>query len=186
MDAALLSRISSDIRYSLSIPGLAEGRPSVVRGDLVTVSVHNRCFQAEVLKVTKESAILEFPKSFESYFVNGLKVDVRFHFKRLPLRTAHQAVEAVEQNPLADHILFPNPMEDNFTSAKIMKPLSEISTSPDLKLFNRNLNAEQQAAVMGILSSIARPSPYIIYAPPGTGKVMIDIIILFLLRLRNC
>lgn len=178
MNAALLSRTSSGLRYSLSIPGLAEGRPSVVRGDMVTVSVHTKCFQAEIYKVTKDSAILKFPKSFESFFVNGLKVDVRFHFKRLPLRTAHQAVDAVKQNPLADHILFPKPLEDNFNSANISKPLNVISTSSsDLKLFNRNLNAEQQAAVLGILSSTARPSPYIVHGPPGTGKVTKDNVI---------
>ena len=35
--------------------------------------------------------------------------------------------------------------------------------------FNRGLNERQLLAVRGILEARARPRPYLVYGPPGTG-----------------
>jgi hypothetical protein len=35
--------------------------------------------------------------------------------------------------------------------------------------FNRSLNERQLLAVRGILEARARPRPYLVYGPPGTG-----------------
>ena len=160
--------------YKLAVPGLAESRPSVLRGDFITMSLHNnKSFCAQVTRVEQEIVILKLPVSFEQYFLKGLKVDVRFGFKRMPLRTAHQALDAVKEGePLLDHILFPEAIEEVGETASALTRLNERVKSPnDLVLFNRDLNPEQRAAVFGIVSSVARPRPYIIQGPPGTGKV---------------
>ena len=39
-----------------------------------------------------------------------------------------------------------------------------------IKLFNKLLNERQQAAVSRVLAGQCRPSPYIIFGPPGKHK----------------
>lgn len=161
--------------YKLAVPGLAESRPSVLRGDFITMSLqNNKSFFAQVTRVELETVILKLPVSFEQYFLKGLKVDVRFGFKRMPLRTAHQALDAVrEGDPLIDHILFPEAIEEVGETASALTRLNERVRSPDdLVLFNRDLNPEQRAAVFGIVSSVSRPRPFLLYGPPGTGKTV--------------
>lgn len=50
-------------------------------------------------------------------------------------------------------------------------PLTPLNTRiirpTQLKFYNRTLNKEQQTAVVGVVQSVARPAPYLIYGPPG-------------------
>ena len=153
--------------YTLRVPGLAENRPSVLKGDRIIISVSGRGkFEGVVQRTTNEDAILEFNPSFHRVFIDGLRVDVRFTFSRTTLRTSHQALAAVnQQKDLFQKILFPemldvetNPPEDPL-NMRVIRP-------SQLTFYNRTLNQEQQSAVVGILHSIARPAPYLIYGPP--------------------
>jgi len=159
--------------YTLRVPGLAENRPSVLKGDRIIISVSGRGkFEGVVQRTTNEDAIIEFAPSFYRVFIDGLRVDVRFTFSRTTLRTSHQALAAVkERKDLFHKILFPEML--NMENNPPMTPLNlRVIRSSQLTYYNRTLNQEQESAVVGILQSMARTAPYLIYGPPGTGKTV--------------
>mmetsp|Transcript_2545 Transcript_2545/g.4761 ORF Transcript_2545/g.4761 Transcript_2545/m.4761 type:complete len:1100 (-) Transcript_2545:102-3401(-) len=162
-------------RCSLNIPGLAENRPSVLKGDLITIQLQgskSQCFESYVDRVTLENASLIFPRAFEDRFLNGTKVDVRFRFRRVQLRCMHQSLDFLSEssnNRMLERVLFPvAPKSDVLYPPLIVEP----STVEELRLYNKDLNREQKLAVFGAMRSVARPAPYLIYGPPGTGKTV--------------
>jgi helicase MOV-10 len=156
--------------FKLHIPGLAESRPSVLKGDKILICVNNERrsnnrFEGIVHRTTQEHAIIDFPHSFSGVFIAGLRVDVRFTFSRTTLRTSHQALSVMTpngENLLQRTMLFPQceDVKENPLNSRIMR-------TSQLNFFNRTLNREQQMAVFGIVQSVARPAPYLIYGPPG-------------------
>ena len=83
--------------YKLFVPGLAENRPSVLKGDRILIRVgEGRKFEGIVTRTTQENAYLEFPRSFAQVYIPGLPVDVRFTFSRTTLRTSHQGLIAID------------------------------------------------------------------------------------------
>lgn len=65
----------------------------------------------------------------------------------------------------------PKPPLLNFTfpsQSKVTFP----SSIPDHCLINHHLNFRQRAAVMRIIKAQCRPSPYVLFGPPGTGKTV--------------
>lgn len=155
--------------YKLLVPGLAENRPSVLKGDKILINAAGRKFEGVVHRTTQEYAIMDLPVSFTRMYINGLRVDVRFTFSRTNLRTSHQALEHV--HALQRRMIFPQPLEMQFNPP--LTPLNTRIIRPSqLNFYNRDLNQEQQSAVVGIVQSVARPAPYLIYGPPGTGKTV--------------
>jgi len=156
--------------YSLLVPGLAESRPSVLRGDIIKIICPTReakCFAGVVETIECEKAILQFPSAFNQVFMDGMGFKVRFSFSRTTLRVCHQAVsKANTDNILLGRQLFP-PISNGSTSL-----ISPLNRATRISCNNRDLNSEQQAAVIGILEACARPLPYLIFGPPGTGKTV--------------
>lgn len=165
-------------RYKLLVPGLAESRPSVLRGDKILIRVAGgggggSKFEGVVHRTSQEYAIMDLPRSFDRTFLDGIRADVRFTFSRTTLRTSHQALEA---SRLLGGTIFPSASSRsmgigdngsrpaNAANARIIRP-------EQLNFYNRTLNREQQAAVVGIVQSVARPAPYLIYGPPGETNV---------------
>uniref|UniRef100_A0A674K4E4 RNA helicase n=1 Tax=Terrapene triunguis TaxID=2587831 RepID=A0A674K4E4_9SAUR len=154
----------------LEVPGVAENRPSVLRGDhlFVTRSEQRTLpqlvqYKGYVHAVELERVKLGFSPNLLASFVNNLKFDVIFTFNRLPLRVQHRAVELAKKRNLGD-VLFPS-----FSYRE-----SLLHEGGRLKLFDRNLetNQEQYDAVQQIVTGMSRPAPYIIFGPPGTGKTV--------------
>lgn len=117
-------------------------------------------WEGYVERIELERAVLRFSRRFSDLYVDGMRVDVRFQVKRMPLKLAHQAVEttAVEKPApphaaLSPQLLFPSPLGGANNPPK--PPL----VAGVAHFFNRDLNAEQQAAVVGALRAVGRPAP---------------------------
>lgn len=152
---------------ALQVPGLAENRPSVLKGDRIFVTIANdnqHEYESFVHNVRMDEVWLGFSDSLMKKFVTGMKFDVRFEFNRFPLRLMHRAVHLAEEESL-DLLLFP----DKETAGELP---CICNPQQKLVLFDSKLekNAEQYRAVRHIVAGTSRPAPYIIFGPPGTGK----------------
>lgn len=169
-DMSMIQDPSNRKLLILAVPGVAENRPSVLRGDHLFVTHANHRggqniirYKGYVHAVELEQVKLGFSQNLLCKFVDHLKFDVTFTFNRLPLRVQHRAVELAVQNHLKD-VLFP--------SVSYGKCI--LSPGTQLRLFDRNLesNKEQFNAVHQIVTGSSRPAPYLIFGPPGTGKTV--------------
>lgn len=152
----------------LDVPGLAEKRPSVLKGDSVLVH-HPGQPAGEIVKykgyvhdVMRDKVKLKFDPGFHRSYVNGQLVNVEFTYNRMTLRICHQSVDTLTPQ-LTAHIL-PSAASPDYPLA-----LNPVTIYP----VNRALNEQQMLAVKRIVqkSNINRNCPYIIYGPPGTGTV---------------
>ena len=153
--------VQSGRSFVLKVPGLAEGRPSVLRGDIVLIKCAGRGWQGRVQTTRLEEVLLEFDRKFR--YRKGIdKVDVRFTFSRTTFRTSHEGSKRAPRT-MGPSILFPGVMDATaLTGGR--------RVGPQLAFANRDLNPQQEAAVVNVVKGLARPLPYIIYGPPGTGK----------------
>ncbi|NXR46798.1 SDE3 helicase, partial [Hippolais icterina] len=152
------------------VPGVAENRPSLLRGDhlFAHLSSERDCspltqYKGYVHGVELERVRLGFSSKLQKKFVNNLKFDVTFTFNRLPLQVQHRAAVLAMRRSLFS-LLFP--------SASCHKSLFPGPFQP--RWFNRKLeaNEEQCKAVTHIVTGMSRPAPYLIFGPPGTGKTV--------------
>jgi putative helicase MOV10L1 len=81
---------------------------------------------------------------------------------RMLYRRCHHAIDLADN--FLDQVLFPN-------KVLIKKPFKQIPLE-SIKWFNPTLNLQQKLAVVGALRGECRPTPYIIFGPPGTGKTV--------------
>lgn len=204
---------------ALTVPGLAEGRPSVLIGDKIILyspsDPDGPSYEGFVHELTCTDVHLKFNSNFHSSYT-GEDYNVEFTFSRGPLRRCHQAVSLAVQF-LGLKVLFPKELElkaPQVHLSNVMQP--ENSTQPlnvdatekqriptqryrfpnqnlqqetpprpvrtgtslrklcsdNFKFFNARLNKRQKAAVTNILIGQARPVPYVIFGPPGTGKTI--------------
>ncbi|XP_047476876.1 putative helicase mov-10-B.1 [Penaeus chinensis] len=147
----------------LKVPGLAEKRPSVLRGDNVYITDDSvaRGYVGCVHQVNEKSIYIALSSEFMHDFIDGKKVDVAFSFSRHCLKLCHRALALAEEFRMM-HFIFPKP------SRILVNPVQ------DILLFNRKLeeNREQLEAVRNIISGASKPAPYIVFGPPGTGKTV--------------
>ncbi|XP_077191029.1 helicase MOV-10 isoform X2 [Paroedura picta] len=154
----------------LKVPGVAENRPSVLKGDhLFVTSADERGqnpvvqYQGYVHAVELEKVKLGFSPKLRNRFIDNMKFDVTFTFNRLPLRVQHRAVALAQERQL-QHLLFPS----------VSYQESLLSAGLRLSLYDLNLekNEEQSRAIHQVVAGTSRPAPYLIFGPPGTGKTV--------------
>ncbi|XP_053562625.1 helicase MOV-10 [Bombina bombina] len=153
----------------LDVPGVAENRPSVLRGDHLFVTFADERDRSDMISykgyvhgVELERVRLGFSNNLLKKFVSGLLFDVNFTFNRMPLKVQHRAVHLAKEKNLKE-FLFPSCSYKE----KIVDP-------EKLNFFDRSLesNKEQYNAVNHIVCGLSRPAPYLLFGPPGTGKTM--------------
>ncbi|XP_063539362.1 RNA helicase Mov10l1-like [Cydia strobilella] len=151
--------------YLLEVPGLAENRPSLLRGDKVYIKLNNsnEILFESVIKDMEESTIHigNIDESFNAYYSPEALFDIRFMMSRVPHERAHVAVANVFERK-QDSRLFPEPRKKDVKLKSIYQWYNPLI---------RN-NEEQRLAVQHILSGTSRRAPYMVHGPPGTGKTM--------------
>ncbi|KAM4645813.1 LOW QUALITY PROTEIN: helicase MOV-10 [Amazona ochrocephala] len=154
----------------LDVPGVAENRPSVLKGDHLFANLSSERnlsplvqYKGYVHGVELEKVRLGFSSKLQKKFVNNLRFDVTFTFNRLPLQVQHRAAALAMERGLSS-LLFP--------SASCHKSLFTGTFQP--RWFDRKLqaNEEQCRAVTHIVTGLSRPAPYLVFGPPGTGKTV--------------
>ncbi|XP_071993717.1 helicase MOV-10 isoform X2 [Engystomops pustulosus] len=153
----------------LDVPGVAENRPSVLKGDHLFVTMSGEpessqkiSYKGYVHGVELEKVKLGFSPKLLQRFIPGMLFDVTFTFNRMPLMVQHRAVDLAKRKNLQE-CLFPTGSHQR----------SNVPTD-GLRLYDQKLenNHEQFRAIKQIVSGISRPAPYLIFGPPGTGKTV--------------
>ncbi|KAF8804655.1 RNA helicase [Phlegmacium glaucopus] len=153
--------------YYLSVPGLAEKRPSVLVGDCILVqeqgATGGRWFEGHVHVLRQTEVGLQFHGSFGAY-APGRRFHIRFKLSRIPVRRQHQAMNAVFTE---DRVLFPL-----ITHLPGGRPPSPSNAA--LKVFNPLIssNGPQLQAVVSVVAQRPGSHPFVVFGPPGTGKTI--------------
>jgi hypothetical protein len=152
----------------LTVPGLAEGRPSVLRGDVVNVDWKGNMYKGKVQHTRLLEVVLEFHASLHKSYNPAVDlVDVSFTFSRMAFRTSHEACVTAE-TAMMDTMLFPKDVDvETIRSEKWLRKVPTVWSWA-----NRSLNQEQMMAARNIVEGALRPLPYIIFGPPGTGAFL--------------
>eukprot|EP00439_Symbiodinium_sp_Y106_P049697 s292_g6.t1 len=127
--------------HKIFVPGLAEKRPSILRGDTVLLTCQQGKFRGYVHNLLLD----QIHVSFHETFANKPPFKIHFSFNRTPLRSMHRAV---------DDLKFP---VDG--AAPIVRPRPR--GHPDLN--------QQQTEFFAAVTARAG-SPLFLWGPPGTGK----------------
>ena len=148
------------------IKGLAEKRPSVLKGDTLRVNIRGqtKTFKGRAEKIEMEDVLLSFHQSFHNSYVAGTPVEIRFILGRTPQRLFHQG--CLQAKKLRPALLFPTPMDTN--EGKLYP--ARVNFSARFRNHLITNNPPQASAVRNVVEARAKNVPYVIFGPPGTGK----------------
>ncbi|CAG2179990.1 unnamed protein product, partial [Oppiella nova] len=160
---------------ALNVPGLADGRPSLIISDkliafddksLASAEKKTIGYEAFIHDIKKDEILVRFHEDFHRDFDGGTYKPVLDHIlSSLVTTTFRRCHHAIDLSPhLVGQVLFPNKV--------ILKQPYKRIPFESIDWFNKSLNLQQKLAVIGALKGHSRPTPYIIFGPPGTGKTV--------------
>lgn len=167
--------------FLLEVPGLAEKRPSVLRGDPVKLLKPNadpsdRVYMGITHDVREREVELNFGTEFNSLWRPNSRWDVRFSLDRTQLRRMHDAVKRVGMELTNDESewmqrLFPERPPGERRDENLDRIVRQ--TEQELQVFGNpaiQANNDQRRAVALVLSGVHGAVPFVLFGPPGTGK----------------
>lgn len=173
--------------FLLEVPGLAEGRPSLLRGDRLILRSEKRssCYEGYIHEVRERDILFKLHQNLHSTAMDGLKFNVQFLSSRTPFRRGHHGVCQYKEQTFIKEMIFPSIMADDHKPAPLVR--SKEQDENKFPCFMSCLNAYQRRAVMNVLKAQSRPAPYIMFGPPGTGKTvtMVEAILQVYTRAKN-
>eukprot|EP00048_Salpingoeca_helianthica_P004040 m.73131 g.73131 ORF g.73131 m.73131 type:complete len:998 (+) comp13024_c0_seq1:87-3080(+) len=144
----------------LLLPGLAESKPSVIRGDKIRVrNIYGQIHSGYVHRTTRDEVHLNFHPRFVAMLLPGELFDIEFVLNELQIHKRYMALEHAVSTGLLGRLL---------GNADPVPPAPPPLTN--LRLRNKHLNEEQCLAVSTVLQQTPGSLPFIIFGPPGTGK----------------
>jgi helicase MOV-10 len=147
------------IPCSLTVPGLAEKRPSLIIGDKILVKHHGspkpHWWSGFVHIVELDRVGLRFDPTFNAF--KGQKFDVHFKLNRLTLRRMHQALDSGGPTP---RLLFPK--EADIKSRKPSQGTIRTVTPVNRYIGN---NPQQMLAVTAIRNLQPGSPPFVVFGP---------------------
>lgn len=196
---------------ALAVPNMAETRPSLVLGDYLLATspwkkpehplLHSRtddirltAHRGEIHKILSDRILLKFNENFHAAY-GGDDWKLEFHFSRIPMRKCHYAVQRIIQK-MGEQFLFPQRLV-KCAAVQLDVRLDEDgrmwlcrgngTADTELPWFEQSLNIVQKEAVKNVLRGEARPMPYVIFGPPGTGKTstLIETILQLFVNVRD-
>uniref|UniRef100_A0A8C8RZ08 RNA helicase Mov10l1 n=1 Tax=Pelusios castaneus TaxID=367368 RepID=A0A8C8RZ08_9SAUR len=165
----------------LEVPGLAEGRPSLCTGDdpiLWSTSAFKSCafktgFFSSLKQIHDEDVTLRLNPEFEQAY-SSEPMDVEFTFNRILL--IFFFLYPTSEVLFPETLLLQSPQVvktwNNMGYCTVAVDGNMTAKQRDFEFFNPVLNEHQKLAVKRILSGECRPTPYILFGPPGTGKTV--------------
>ena len=157
--------------FLLEIPGLAEGRPSLLRGDRLFVRSDQRAsyYEGYIHEVRERDILFKLHEYLHRSQLDGLRFTIQFLSSRTPFRRCHHGVTQYRDQAQVRQMIFPTVQTGNLPAPLI--PIKETSED-EFPCFMTNLNQSQRRAVMNVLRAQSRPAPYLMFGPPGTGKTV--------------
>ena len=150
----------------LCISGLAESRPSVLKGDKIFAQLSSdtiKGYEGIVHEVQECSIIVGFSHNLTQKFLPNMQFNIRFTFNRFPLRNMHRAAEFMTSNSLEQEtFIFPKIIEEKTEE-------NQVKEQKNIRFFDSKIesNKEQSTAVNNIVDGGLPGIPYIIFGPPG-------------------